>query len=233
VATSVAITVAILAVRHREAEGWLLMGVLSAGFAMSGLSLARDSGSRYFIPSIVAVAAVGIRALAGAPAVLRVCVLVVIAAVGASATRPELGRWLASERSGAAAIDMAEGILRAHCPLYLSNFDVERRVAIPRLLGFGQPFPIKPCAGSHDAYVLSWQAAPLPGEFANHCRARWVRVASRNQVTAYLCRSMTRDWLVNQDDASDQPGIRVVRIRVPTRDVNPADLFLGLPTGTP
>ena len=233
VATPVAITVAVLAVRDRGAEGWLLMGVLAAGFAMSGLSLARDSGSRYLIPWIVAVAAVGIRALADTPAVLPVCVLVIVLAVGASETRPELGRWLASERSGAAAIDFAEGTVQAHCRLYLSNFDVERRVAIPRLLSFGQPYPIKPCAGGHDAYVLSWQAAALPAEFANRCRTSWVRIASRNQVTAYFCRSMTGTRLIDQDAASGQPGIRVVRVRVPTRDVGPADLFLGLTHRTP
>jgi hypothetical protein len=225
VAAPVAVGAAAIAVARREPDGWLLVGVLAAGFTMSGLALARgDTASRYYIPWIVAVAVVAARAMARAPSVLHLLVAVFLATVAVSQTRPELSRWVASEKSGATAVELASGIVRADCPLYLANFDVERRVAIPRLLAFGDPSPVKRC-GPGEAFVVNWQATALPSHFATHCHSQWIQVADRDHVAAYRCASYSPDTMPDQDAASGRPGIRTVRLRVPSRTVDPVDLF--------
>ncbi len=222
-----AIGVAAVALRRGYRDGWLLVGILATGFAMSALALARgDTPSRYYIPWLVAVAAVAIQGLARLPGRFQIIVAVLVVGIGVSGTRSALADWTRTEQSGSAAVEMAKGVLHAGCPLYLANFDVERRVAIPRLLSFGQAWQVRKCTGpSLQSYVLSWQNRPLPTDFAARCRSGWHQVAVHDRVAALTCLSLVGGSFPDQDAASRTPAVPVVRLRLPTRLVDPDRLF--------
>jgi hypothetical protein len=129
---------------------------------------------------------------------------------------------------------MAKGVVRAGCPLYLANFDVERRVAIPRLLDFANAVP-EPACGEHSsrAYALSWMSTALPSGFSARCRSGWQRIRAKEQVIAYSCQSFAARWTPDQDLASNSPGIAVVRLRL--RKTQPSPEIFNRPaigTGT-
>jgi hypothetical protein len=194
---------------------------------MSALALARgDTPSRYYIPWLVAVAAVAVQGLARLPGRFQIIVAVLVMGIGLSGTRSALADWTRTEQSGSTAIEMAKGVLEAGCPLYLANFDVERRVAIPRLLSFGQTWQVEKCTGpSLRPYVLSWQNRPLPTDFAARCPSGWHEVTVRDRVAALNCPSFVGGSFPDQDASSSTSGVTVVRLRLPTRLVQPDRLF--------
>jgi hypothetical protein len=120
---AIAFTVVLFRRSHRDA--WLLAGVLATGFLMSAFSLARgDTPSRYYLPWVIAVAAVAVRALAQTSAGLQIAAAVVVVAMALTGTRDAIADWARTERSGSTAVEMAKGVVVAGCPTYLANFDV-------------------------------------------------------------------------------------------------------------
>jgi hypothetical protein len=226
-AAPAAIGVAALAMRRRHRDRWLLAGILATGFVMSALALVRgDTPSRYYIPWLIAVAAVAVQGLARLPARFQIIVPVIVVGVAVSGTRNALAEWARTEQSGSTATEMAKGVLQGGCPLYLANFDVERRVAIPRLLTFGQAWHFRKCTGTSQlSYVLTWQKRSLPTEFATRCRSGLHEVAAHDGVAALACRSFVGGSFADQDAASGTPLVPIVRLRLPTRLVDPARLF--------
>ena len=121
----------------------------------------------------------------------------------------------------------ATSVTNARCPIYLANFDPERRVAIPRLLGFGNSIMHVPSCGRNSprAYVLSWLNAPLPHAFAQHCGSGWQEVAVRDRVNLYACRNLPAEALADQDAASGAFRVAVVRLHRPSGNPSPERLF--------
>jgi hypothetical protein len=222
-----AIGIAAIAVRKRDRDRWLLVGVLATGFVMSALALARgDTPSRYYIPWLIAVAAVAVQGLIRLQGRFQIIVALVVVGIAVSGTRNALAEWARTEQSGSTAVEMAKGVVQAGCPLYLANFDVERRVAIPRLLSFGRTWEFRKCpAGSPQAYVLTWQKRSLPTEFAARCRSGWQEIVVRNRVGTFACPSFVDGAYPDQDAASGTPLAAVVRLRLPEGLVDPATLF--------
>jgi hypothetical protein len=218
---AIAFTVVLFRRSHRDA--WLLAGVLATGFLMSAFSLARgDTPSRYYLPWVIAVAAVAVRALAQTSAGLQIAAAVVVVAMALTGTRDAIADWARTERSGSTAVEMAKGVVVAGCPTYLANFDVERRVAIPRLLSFAHATPLPTCAQtSETGYAVSWKSAPLPREFAARCRSNWQKLAIRDGVSMYRCESLATGPIPDQDVASGSPAVTVVRLHLPEREPKP------------
>jgi hypothetical protein len=207
----------------RERDAWLLCGLLTTGFLMSAFSLARgDIPSRYYLPWIVAVAAVGAKALTRPDArFLAYAVPVVLLVMAATSTRAAITAWRSEERSGATAAELANSVVAADCPLYLVNFDVERRVAIPRLLGLARSAPIGRCARpSQAAYALEWRGS-FPTDFAHRCQGEWTRLQRRSGVSLYSCSAFAEGSYLDQDAASGAPSVEVVRLRIPLDDRSP------------
>jgi hypothetical protein len=223
------ILVALNAADRRHRDAWLLFGVLATGFLMSALALVRGpTPGWYYIPWLVAVAAVAIRGLSRmtvAVALASAFTLVLIG-LGVFRTQPALDRWAQAERSGSSAIDMTKSVIAAKCPLYLANFDIEQRVAIPLLLRFGHSTPMADCtAGSREAYALSLKGQPLSPPFAAQCGSRWQRLRLVNRVRMLRCSSFRRAAIPDQIAASGDPLVTVVRLRIPQRLPRPSLLF--------
>jgi hypothetical protein len=222
-----AIAIAVGLIRQRERDAWLVVGVLTTGFLMSFLALARgDTPSRYFIPWIVAVAAVGIRWLCQAKSTLKIVVAIVILVTAVSGTRVAIADWVRKEQRGSAAVEMAGAVASAGCPLYLANFDLERRVAIPRLLKFAQTTPLADCdPGSLAAYAMTWSDSRLPLSLTHQCPTAWTRLQEQRGVRLYFCHSFSGERIPDQDATSGDPLQQVVRMVVPTGVPSPSTLF--------
>ncbi|MFY9579618.1 MAG: hypothetical protein WAQ33_09865 [Gaiellaceae bacterium] len=227
--------------RRRDRDAWLLTGILVTGFLMSALSLARgEVATWYYIPWIVGVAVVAFRGLARTNlAQIAVGLLVVVVAL--SVTRTELASSARMERSGSAAIEMAKGAVAAGCPVYLANFDIEQRVAIPLLFGFARAKRIHSCTrGSSEAYAVSWKrahSAPVPLGLASRCRSAWRKVTVDGGASMYACSSFRAGGIPDQIEASGTPRVTVVRLRPTKRAPRPEHIFQspsslrGEPTG--
>jgi hypothetical protein len=222
-----AVAVAVDLVRRGDRDSWLVFGVLATGFLMSFVALARgETISRYYIPWLVAVAAVALRGLARAKVGFQIAVAVLIVGIALSATRVKIVDWARTEQSGSTAVAMADAVVTAGCPLYLANFDLERRVAIPRLLRFAHSSPLPSCKGSSGrAYALLWSSGPLPSLLVNRCESSWKALEANRGVGLYSCRSFEGGGIADQDAASGDPLTHVVRLRVPTEDPSPRNLF--------
>jgi hypothetical protein len=222
-----AAAVVLALVGRRDPDSWLALGVLATGFLMSFLALARgETLSRYFIPWLVAVSVVALRGLARAKVGWQIAVAVLIAGIALSGTRVAIIDWARAEQSGSTAVEMANSVVSAACPLYLANFDRERRLAVPRLLRFAQSSALPSCKGSPlQAYALGWSAKPMPLLLADRCRFGWKPVEDRRGVHLYRCPSFKAGGIPDQDAASGDPQTHVVLLRVPTDDPSPSSLF--------
>jgi hypothetical protein len=218
-----AIAFTVVVFRRHDPDAWLLAGVLATGYLMSAFSLVRgDTPSRYYLPWVIAVAAVAVRAFAESNTGLQIAAGVVVVAMALTGTRDAVAGWARTERSGSTAVEMAKAVVVADCPLYLAKFDVERRVAIPRLLSFAHAKPLPRCAQtSATSYALSWKSAPLPPQFAASCRSSWQMLAVRDRVSMYRCASLDAGPIPDQDGASGSPDVAVVRLSLPAREPSP------------
>jgi hypothetical protein len=224
-AAPAAVLVAIdLAVR-RQREAWLVFGVLLSGFLMSAVALSRGvDPSRYYMPWLVAVAAVAFRGLLRIPIGFRVALAAVVIAPLAYQANGNIDAWARAERGGSTATEMAKSVVSAGCPLYLANFSLERRVAMPELFRFVAGKPVPSCRGSDRAYAVSWTRTPLPTGFAGRCRPEWRPLEVRNDMTLYSCVSFRGADIPDQIAASGLPGVNVVRLRLTRRAPNPHTL---------
>jgi hypothetical protein len=222
-----AIAFTFMFIRRRHPDAWLLAGLLATGFLMSAFSLVRgDTPSRYYLPWVIAVAAVAVRALSETNAGVQIAATVLVVAIALTGTRAAVAGWARTEQRGSTAVEMAKGVVEAGCPLYLANFDVERRIAIPQLLTFGHASPIPKCTTDpQNAYALSWNSAPLPREFATRCKSHWQMLMLRDRVDMYRCRFFSPSAIPDQISASGSPLVEVVRLRLPTHVPSPRTLF--------
>jgi len=227
VAVPGALIVAIAAARRRERDAWLLSGVLLTGYLMSAVELARGpTPSRYYIPWVVAVAAVAFRGLCRASIGRQVAVALVAVGSGLIATPAAISEWTLEERSGSTAVELSKRIVTAGCPLYLANFDSEQRLAIPQFFRFVRAEPMAGCrAGSPQAYAVSWKEQRLPLDFRRRCRSGWRTVAIQDRVSVLHCASLRRGAVPDQIAASGRPLVTVVRVRVAPRAPIPKRLF--------
>jgi hypothetical protein len=219
--------VVITTARRRDRDAWLFAGVLVTGFLMSAVALARGpTPSWYYIPWVVAVAAVALSGLAHAKVVVQVVVALIVLAMTLPGTPSAIADWARTERSGSTAVEFAQRVTAAGCPLYLANFDIEQRVAIPELLRFVHGERIGACTGrSNTAYVVNWQARSLPAGFAAQCRGAWRTLNVRDQVSLLVCRSLRKKAIPDQVAASGNPRVTVVRLRITRRPPTPDILF--------
>ena len=225
-----ALAITVIEARRRNRDALLLAGVLVTGYLMSAISLARGPMSAgYYIPWVAAVAAVAFRCLAYANARSKVAVVALAAALIPLSTPAALAEWKQKERSGAAALSLSKGIAAAGCPLYLANFHIEPRLAVPFLFGFGHTARIPPCAPrSPEAYVVSWENKPLSIGFATACRTRWAHVAVVANVGLYHCPSLKQEQVLDQYSGSGEPNVTVVRVQLPLRHPRADHLFQSL-----
>src|SRR5207244_881119 len=120
--------------------------------------------------------------------------------------------WNRSEHSGATAITLSKSVIAADCPLYVANFDIEQRVAIPLLFRFAPVRPIAACRkGSRSAYAVSWRADPLPADFETRCPSRWQVLTREGEVSMLRCRSLLPGKVADQNAASGEPLVTIVR----------------------
>jgi hypothetical protein len=223
----VAIALAAIRLGQRQRDGWLLLGVLLTGYFMTSLALIRgEMGSWYYVSWIVAVSAVAIQVLLRGNTVTRLGVLVLVLLISVSGTRASLREWAAKERSGSTAVALAKGISEQGCPVYLANFDIEPRVALPLLFSYARSRPVGGCGGEHRAaYAISWQNAALSGTFAADCPAGWHRLRLEDNVATYRCASMRPTAIPDQNAASGLLGVRTVRLSVSRQPPRPREIF--------
>jgi hypothetical protein len=227
VAAPSAVIVTIAAARRRDRDAWLLCGILTTGFLMSSLALARGpTPSRFYIPWAVAVAAVVFSALARARLRQQLAAGLVVVVVTCSGTASAIADWARTERAASTAVELAKSIALGGCPLYLANFDVERRVALPEVFPFVDAQPIASCkANSREAFVVSWMKKPLPTAFSDRCRSAWQAVGLPNGVALHRCTSFRSGRIPDQLAASGSPLLTVVRVRLTRRIPSPLALF--------
>ena len=211
--------------KHRDA--WLLFGVLLTGFLMSSIALSRGpTPSWYYIPWLVAVAAVAFRGLSSVRVGVHIGLAILLVALAGVRTQPALMEWSRGERSGATAIELSKGVLAADCRLYAAGFDIEQRVAIPLLFRFAQVRSIPGCReSSKSAYAVSWRADPLPSDFAARCRGRWHVATIENKVSLLRCSSFQPGTIPDQNAASGQPLVTVVQVLSQPEPPTPIQLF--------
>jgi hypothetical protein len=231
IACQVAIVGTIIAARRKERDAWLLAGVLVTGFLMSAIPLARGPmPTWYYIPWIVAVAAVSFRAVAKADRTVVLLVIALVTLLVPYGTPGALADWTRTQRSGAEAINLSRSVVAAGCPLYLANFDIEQRVAVPLLFRFGQTSSVSRCSpGTRTAYAVSWKNKQLAPDFAMRCRSGWQRLPATNRIGFYRCTSLEAAPTLDQYQASGEPTVTVVRIRSRRPDPPPAHIFQPLP----
>jgi hypothetical protein len=231
IACQVAIAGAFIAARRRQREAWLLAGVLVTGFLMSAIPLARGAmATWYYIPWIVAVAAVAFRTLVCANRRVIFLTVLLVALLVPSGTPAALAEWTRTQRSGSEAIDLARTVVAAKCPLYLANFDIEQRVAIPLLFRFGHRRAMPTCAAvTSVAYAVSWNDRSLPTGFERRCRSGWRPLPATDGVGFYQCASLKPAETLDQYEASGEPTVTVVRVRVGRPLPPPADIFQPRP----
>lgn len=234
IACQIAIVGTIVAARRKERDAWLLAGVLLTGFLMSAIPLARGPmPTWYYIPWIVAVAAVSFRTVANADRTVMLPVLALVVLLVPYGTPAALANWTRTQRSGAEAINLSKSVAAVGCPLYLANFDIEQRVAVPLLFRFGQTSSIPRCApGTRTAYAVSWKNKKLAPYFAVRCRSGWQRLPATNGIGFYRCASLDAARTLDQYEASGEPAVTVVRIRLRPNDPRPAQIFQPLPPGS-
>jgi hypothetical protein len=224
-----AVAIAIVAAVRRQRDAWLLGGVLLTGYLMTAVALARgEVGSWYYIPWLVAVAAVVFHGLARARLRSQLAVVLLVVGLAATSTPQALADWVQAERSASRAIGVARGVVSAGCPLYLAHFDIERRVAVPLLFPFADGRPIPQCRGnspSPEAYAISWDSRPLPRGFAKRCQGRWQRPSFDDGFSVFRCESFRPGPILDQNAASAYPLVKVVRVRVTDRPPLPRALF--------
>jgi hypothetical protein len=201
--------------------------VLLTGYLMTALALARgEIGSWYYIPWLVVAAAVAFRGLARTHASVQIAVALCIFVLAPLSTHDALADWGRTEQSASQALDVAKGVAVAGCPLYLANFDIEQRVAIPLLFPYGHARPVPACGrDSNQAYALSWERQPLPLAFGARCTSGWQSLASDEGFAVYRCQALRRGPTPDQNAASGYPEVKVVRVRVADRAPVPHSLF--------
>ena len=223
----VALAVMAALIRQKSADAWLVGGVLVTGWLMTVFQLSDgQTPSRYYIPWTIAVAAVATRGLLAADRRVQIAVVVTVCAIAPVGARHALDRWIRGEEKGATAVEMAASVESAQCRLYAANFDVERRVALPRLAGFASAKPVARCAGTvGEAYAVNWVERPLPAILTTQCFPAWRRLESRDGVSLYRCARFAPRGIPDQDAASGEPEASVVQVRLPTHEPRPSVLF--------
>jgi hypothetical protein len=221
------VIVALSAATRRQRDAWLVFGVLLTGFLMSSIALIRGpTPSWYYVPWLVAVAAVAFRGLSSARVGVHIGLAILLVALAGVRTRPALMEWSRSERSSATAIELSKSVIAADCRLYAANFDIEQRVALPLLFRFAAVRPIPDCRESAKAaYTVSWRADPLPSDFAARCRGRWQVVTIEDKVSLLRCSSFRPGTILDQNAASGHPLVTVVRVRPQPEPPSPIRLF--------
>lgn len=231
-AVPVAIGVTVFEARRRNRVAWLLAGVLVTGYLMSAIPLARGPmPTWYYVPWVAAVAAVAFRGLAYASGRARLAVVALAVVLIPLSTPAALAEWKGTEQSGATAVSLSKGVVAAGCPLYLANFDIEQRVALPLLFRFGDTAKIPSCSpSSQQAYAVSWKNKPLNAGFAKGCAGGWRHVTAVDDVGLYRCSSLRPMHVLDQYSASGEPTVTVVRVQLPVRHPPPAQIFQPLQT---
>ena len=118
----------------------------------------------------------------------------------------------------------AADVVDAGCPLFLSGFDPERRVAIGQMLRYTRASGFKPCATGDRIYALSWRERTLSSPLLAMCR-RWHMVWDRLRLALLSCSSQNRLDLSPRRGAATQNG--VYRLRPPGRLRPPVALYEG------
>jgi hypothetical membrane protein len=218
---------AVSRVRRRVPGAWRTVALLVTGWSMSAFELAQgETHSRYYVAWLVAVAAVGARVLSGTHHRIRLCAAVATVALLPLPAHNAIAAWVRSEQSGTAAVNLSASVLNANCRLFLAGFDVERRVAIPRLLTFAKARPLPTCrAASPVAYALTWVGSGIPPLLARDCRTHWQLVTATRHVNLYRCGTLAPTRVPDQDAASGRPEVKVVELRQPTTEPPPSMLF--------
>jgi hypothetical protein len=231
-ATPVAVAITVIEARRRNRDAWLLAGVLVTGYLMSAIPLARGPmPSYYYVPCVAAVAVVAFRAFTWGDARTRIAAVAAIAVLVPLSTPAALAEWEHKEESASAAVSLSKGVVAAGCPLYLANFDIEQRIAVPLLFGFGQTADTPSCSpGSQSAYAVSWKNKPLSAGFASGCRGGWKHLAVVDNVGLYRCSSLRPIHVLDQYSASGEPTVTVVRVQLPLRHPPPEQIFQPLPS---
>jgi hypothetical protein len=184
--------------------------------------------SRYFLPWAAAVAIGGATLLTQLGARARVLVIALMfALLLIGGPRSRVQAWVTQERSGAAAIDLAAGMTRGSCTLYLSNFSHERRLALARLARYGDAADQRDCAtASRAAYTLNWGVEGAAPRFPGGCRSRWYQVAAQREIGLFACdRFHAKATTPDQDVNLGNEVVSVVRF-VPSRRLVPASDLL-------
>jgi len=212
---------------NRQRDGWLLLGVLTTGYFMTSLALTRgEMGSWYYIPWVVAVSAVALQALVRTNTVVPVGVGALLLLIGLSGTRASLADWAEKEQSGSTAVALSKGLSGAGCKVYLANFDIEQRVAVPLLFPYAEDRRIDSCRSqSPAAYAVSWKDGRLPTTFAARCRTAWQKLRVDDGIAVYRCASFSPTAIPDQNAASGTPATLVVRLQTSQQPPRPKTLF--------
>jgi hypothetical protein len=128
--------VAIIVQRRRVP--WLPLGMLLTGVALltvQGLPLFNES--RYYIPSIALFAGAALLLLAEGPGWLRwigIAAALVLAVVNYGEVRDRLDYWSLRDLDQDKVLRLVAELHPASCPVYLTNVDLERAEALPKVL---------------------------------------------------------------------------------------------------
>jgi hypothetical protein len=166
-AVLVVLLLAITLLLRRGRVPWLALGLIITGWAVlvvQGLPLHAES--RYYLPSVAMFAMAALLLLAQAPAWLRWTAVggaVALAIANAANVDNALDEWSANEADNADTARLIAALHPASCPVYMSNIDIERSEAMPRVLRWTGEDLRGPCRHTGETLIVGLKG-PLPPE---------------------------------------------------------------------
>ena len=191
-------------VATRRSVPWLALGLVVAGSVFVGFQTATgDRPSRYYLPGIVfsAVALAHLISQNGRR-VQIVFVAVALLVAASSQGRATVSRWAIVGRAENAAVEQAARLDPARCRVYFRNFDVERRIALAKLVPLVRDDYTTRCpAGA--GVSINWRAGAGTPK-AGCASPGWIKLRAADGLATFGCRRLMQDRTASGQTTSER-----------------------------
>jgi len=191
-------------VATRRSVPWLALGLVATGSVFVGFQTATgDRPSRYYLPGMVfsAVALAHLVAQNGRRVqVVFAAVAVLVAA--SSPARATVSRWAVVGRAENAAVEQAARLDPARCRVYFRNFDLERRVALTKLVPLVRDDYTTQCPAGAGVSIY-WRAGPRTPT-ARCARPGWIKLREADGLATFRCRQLLPDGTASAQTVSER-----------------------------
>lgn len=190
--------------RRKRCDVRLALGLVAAGCAFVCFQTATgDQPSRYYLPGIVfgAVALAHLISHTGRGVqVVFAAVTVLVAA--SSPARAAVSKWAVVGRAENAAVEQAARLDPARCRIYFRNFDLERRVALTKLVRLVRDDYTTQCpAGA--GIAIYWRAgAGSPTAQCGH--PGWIKLRATDGLATFRRRHLMPDRTASAQTGSER-----------------------------